>query len=79
MKHPPAAHPRRPAAIGRRVPRSRTEAAVELVRVEFRRASLERTLAECRRRQAQAHDDLALAARRAAQLLDRLDPGGDPR
>ena len=77
MKHPPSAHPRRPSPLGRRVPRSRTEAAVDLVRVEFQRARLERELAECRRRQAVATSELQTSIRRANALLERLGDDGD--
>ena len=72
MKRPPTTHPRRPSSLSRRVPRSRTEAAVELVRVEFQRARLERELDECRRRSAIATDGLSGSKRRSDVLLARL-------
>ncbi len=77
MKHPPAIHPRRPSSISRRVPRSRTEAAVDLVRVEFHRARLERDLADCRRREALATAELRGSIRRADALLARLGEDGE--
>ena len=78
MKHPPSAHPPRPSPIGRRIPRSRTEAAVDLVRVEFQRARLERELADCHRRQTAAAAGLRTSIRRADALLARLS-AEDPR
>lgn len=75
MKRPPAAHPRRPNTLARRIPRSRSEAALELVRIEFQRERLQRELAELRRRGDMAACDLVSNTRRADQLLSRL---GDP-
>lgn len=79
MKHPPAAHPRRPNSISRRPPRNRTEAAVELVKVEFQRDRLRRGLLEMKRRGQLAAEELRSNTRRADQLLSRLaEPEGEP-
>lgn len=79
MKRPPTAHPRRPSSLSRRPPRTRSEAAVELVRVEFQRDRLKRELTEMKRRGDAAASDLRASTRRADQLLSRLsDPDEDP-
>ena len=46
MKRPQPAHPRRPATLSRRTPRTRKVAAVELARVEYERARLEAEMSE---------------------------------
>ena len=79
MKRPPVALVSRPSGTRRRVPRTRTEAAVELVRVEFDAARLERELDQAGRRAALARADLAGARRRARLLSAKLaGPGTAP-
>jgi hypothetical protein len=70
MNRPRAILLPRPTGAGRRSPRTRTEAAVELVRVEFDAARLEREVAQASRRAAAARADLD-RARRRARLLSR--------
>lgn len=76
MKRPPATLLPRPAGARRRAPRTRTEAAVELVRVEFDAARLERELAQAARRATAARIQLDEARRRARLLGARLTDGG---
>jgi hypothetical protein len=79
MKRPPTAHLRRPNSVCRRPPRTRTEAAVELVKVEFQRDRLRRGLMELKRRGQLAAEELRTNTRRADQLLSRLaEPEGEP-
>ncbi|SEA37167.1 hypothetical protein [Rubrimonas cliftonensis] len=59
MKRPQPAIHRRPASAVARSPRTRTEAAIELVRAEFERERLDR--------------DLSLLARRAALSAETRD------
>ncbi|MEO1312938.1 MAG: hypothetical protein AAFV27_03570 [Pseudomonadota bacterium] len=73
MKRPGAIHPNRPSAGSRRVPRSRTEAAVELVRTEFERARLSRDLQQLAHRTSHAVSALATHRTRADHLLARLN------
>ena len=68
MKKPAIPLHRRPGVVRRRNPRSRTEAAVELVRLEFDSARLERELGQAERRASQARLGLADARARAAGL-----------
>jgi len=77
MRRPGFVSPPRPAAGTRRVPRARTEAAVELVRVEFERARLERELRQLAQRQARAETAIGAATDRATALLARLDGKDD--
>ena len=63
---------RRPTRATRRVPRSRTEAAVALVRTEFERARLERELDQIDQRRGAAQEARDLAEQAADRLLDRL-------
>ena len=70
-RRPVIARPRPPMGT-RRIPRSRTEAAVELVRCEFERARLEREADQCRRRSETVGAALTQARRRGAGLVDRL-------
>ncbi len=72
MKRPPMTVPPRPPAGTRRVPRARTEMAIELVRAEFERARLERELAQLSQRQARATKAVEASDARARALLDRL-------
>ena len=72
MKRPAITSYRRPTATARRAPRTRAEAAVELVRAEFDSARLERELDQLDRRAAAARHALAAGRRRARNLLDRL-------
>lgn len=79
MKRPNAAQPRRPNSIGRRPPRSRSEAAVALVKVEFQRDRLLRELEALKRRGDLSAEELRAQTRRAEQLLARLTaPEQDP-
>lgn len=75
MKRPPAALLPRPSGARRRAPRTRTEAAVELVRVEFDAARLERELSQASRRAMTAGEQLQEARRRARLLSARLVDG----
>lgn len=73
MKAPPVTIPRRPAGATRRPPRTRTEAAVELVRLEFDAARLQRELDQSERRATRAREQLATCEARAAALIGHLD------
>jgi hypothetical protein len=75
MKRPPATLLPRPSGARRRAPRTRTEAAVELVRVEFDAARLERELSQAGRRAVTARLQLEQARRRARLLSARLVDG----
>jgi len=79
MKRPPAALLPRPSGARRRAPRTRTEAAVDLVRVEFDAARLERELSQAGRRAATARVELEQARRRARLLSARLGEGSAKR
>ena len=72
MKQPPSFTPARPASGTRRVPRSRTEAAIELVRTEFERARLTRDIAQLSSRARTSSDALTRYEARADLLLRRL-------
>jgi hypothetical protein len=72
MKKLVAASHRRPAGALRRIPRTRTETAVELVRAEFEGARLEREIAQADARKAVSARALSIARNRAARLLARL-------
>lgn len=79
MKRPPASALRRPNSALRRPPRNRTEAAVELVKVEFKRDRLRRELEVMKHRAGLSAADLRAQARRAQRLLARLaTPEEDP-
>ncbi len=58
----------RPFAKSRAVPRRRTEASVELARVEFERARLAREIAQCDARRMSAQAELSRATERMRQL-----------
>ena len=75
MKRPVTAHRLRPPSVARRVPRTRSEAAVELVRLEFDAARLERELGQLGRRVRAAETDLKHARARADAMLARLTGG----
>lgn len=72
MKMPPTPLYNRPSQTNRRTPRNRTEAVVELVRLEFDGARLERELAQAERRMARARTALDATRTRAAVLTRRL-------
>lgn len=72
MNKPPAAIHRRPNTVSRRLPRTRTEAAVELVRLEFDAARLERELEQAARRMTAASTALTRSRRRAHSLASGL-------
>ncbi|WP_159099580.1 hypothetical protein [Alloyangia pacifica] len=79
MRRPPACPPRRPNSALRRPPRTRTEAAVELVKVEFKRDRLRRELEAMKRRAGLSAAELRAHALRAQRLLARLaTPEEDP-
>lgn len=78
MKKPPAAIHARPNTASRRIPRSRTEAAVELVRLEFDGARLDREQQQSQRRADVAAQMLGKNRARAARLAASLvRPEGD--
>lgn len=77
MKKPPVPAIRRPAGVARRAPRTRAEAAVELVRLEFDRARLEREIAQADRRAALARSALDAGAARAEALVGALSDRKD--
>lgn len=62
----------RPKVLGRRKPRTRPEAAAELVRVEYERDRLERDLAMLTQRRDTAQHQLAQLQHRAEALQDVL-------
>lgn len=66
---------RRPASASRGVPRTRTQAAVELVRLEFEGARLEREIDQVEARAEVARQGLARTKARAGKVLRRLDEG----
>jgi len=77
MNRPPAFSPPRPPTGTRRVPRSRTEAAIELVRVEFERTRLSRDLTHLQSRALVSGRALELYDTRAAALLKSLSNIGE--
>ena len=79
MKRPSASLISRPGGTRRRVPRTRTEAAVELVRVEFDAARLERELGQAHRRATAARAQLDAARERARLLSAQLIRKGPTR
>jgi hypothetical protein len=70
---------RRPASSVARRPRTRTEAAVELVRVEFERERLDRDLALLERRTIVSTEARDLARLRSRVLRARLNDGDGDR
>lgn len=64
---------RRPSSLSRKVPRSRTEAAVELVRLEFEGARLEREITQVEARARVARLGLDATRARAATVIRHLD------
>jgi hypothetical protein len=79
MKTPPIAARRRPPTALRRAPRSRAEAAVDLVRLEFDAERLARELDQLERRAGLARTALVDGRRRAQSLVERLArPEGRP-
>lgn len=77
MKPPPKAPRKRPAQTALRPPRTRTEAAVALVRAEFERERLERDLASLAARADAAQSACELAAHRGRGLRAMLAEPGD--
>lgn len=73
-KAPSVSHPR-PFMVGRKVPQSRTEAAVELVRLEYEAARLSRDLDQLERRHARSARALSQVEARTSVLHRRLTPG----
>lgn len=78
MIRPASFSPPRPAAAARRQARNRVEAAVDLVRLEFERARLERDLAQLAHRSMRTRQALTRATEEAEGLIDRLAPGKRP-
>ena len=76
MKKPGTSLYRRPSATTRRAPRSRTEAAVELVRLEFEGARLARELEQVEARGAVARRAREATQARAVSVIDRLSKDG---
>jgi len=82
MKRPSPTCHRRPASAATRRPRSRTEAAIELVRAEFERERLQRDLDQLSRRLrvSEAGRDANVArSRRLRAMLADGDAKGDDR
>jgi hypothetical protein len=79
MRKPATALHRRPPAVARRAARTRAEAAVDLVRVEFDAARLEREIAQLDRRSTLARQALEDGRRRARALVTRLSDEGERR
>lgn len=73
MKRAPDHRPPRPFALARRAPRSRPEAAADLVRVEYERDRLTRDLASLDLRRADVVRQLAWVDERARMLQARLN------
>jgi len=73
MKRPHTIIRPKPYGGSRRIPRSRPEAAAELVRVEYERDRLERELAQLGARKAAAASTLRKLELRAKLLHDALD------
>ncbi|MEM6739105.1 MAG: hypothetical protein AAF646_03255 [Pseudomonadota bacterium] len=72
MRKPVSADIARPLGATRRVPRTRAEAAVELVRLEFDAARLNRELDQLEKRAKRAGVDLERTQQRAGKMLERL-------
>jgi hypothetical protein len=72
MKKPSIPSYRRPAGAPRRAPRTRAEAAVELVRLEFDAARLQREVDQAERRADVARAEMEIGTRRIDGLLRRL-------
>lgn len=72
MKRAPDHRPPRPFALARRAPRTRPEAAAELVRVEYERDRLTRDLTSLDLRRADVTSKLAKIEQRARMLQARL-------
>lgn len=78
MQKPQGFTPNRPFAQSRRPPRTRTEAAVELVRLEFEAARLGRDLDQLERRKKASSQALTRVEGRSAALLRLLAPEQSP-
>lgn len=72
MKSPQRAIHARPFTAARKKPRSRPEAAAELVRLEYERDRLERDLAMITQRKNQVEERLATLSQRAQSLNESL-------
>lgn len=72
MRAPRRMTPPRPFTAARKKPRSRPEAAAELVRMEYERDRLQRDLATIEHRRAQVIERLAKIDRRAQALTQTL-------
>ena len=77
MKRPPTFVPPRPAQGSRRIPRSRTESAVELVRAEYEKARLRRELDQLSARTNTSHRAFQTHASRADMLISHLADNDD--
>ncbi|MEO1678560.1 MAG: hypothetical protein AAFU80_10415 [Pseudomonadota bacterium] len=76
MKAPPHLPTRRPSSTLRNGSRSRTDAAIELVRLEFDGERLRRELDQLEGRAARARTALGEGSRRAEALMRRLSKSG---
>jgi len=76
MKKPLVPIHRRPTGTARREPRTRAEAAVELVRLEFDAARLAREIDRAERRAGAARAEMTASAGRIEGLLRRLSTQG---
>ena len=72
MNKPRIATHRRPGTIKRVNPRGRSQAAVELVRLEYEGARLEREYEQAQRRAKSARDSLIATRKRALELTTLL-------
>lgn len=72
MQRPRQFSPQRAFGISRRVPRTRTEAAAELVRLEYERDRVERDLKNAELRQKRSASQLEIINKRAKRLRDVL-------
>ena len=73
MKRPPILIRPKPFGTSRALPRSRPEAAAELVKVEYERARLERELEQLGARERAAGANLAKLEARARLLQSKLE------
>lgn len=74
MKRPRTAMPKRPRTASSLVARSRKEAAIHLVRLEFDMNRLEMGIAQAAQRQAQYRAELDCRAHQRAALMKILNP-----
>jgi hypothetical protein len=78
MNRIPPASPPRPFPAARRVARTRTDAATDLVRLEFEAARLDRELAQGKARTDRAAAARAAVGARIRACLTRLTKADDP-